>query len=226
MRFRIFIYGMLSAFLFSCQSKENKLVFERKIEDDFKMTFQELGVKIRDTVFIDNDVLNISMIQDSGYFVDHATNQLLRSYFMFKHYDELKEMSAINIYVEYKHLTDRKTYSYARKGIDMIYAKLSDNPLFMSLVPYIAKNADANDIIYMDDLIVEEVPKFVSKERYDFTGTGFWDFVYDYTMDCCNENSMMHKNMDEVHYGSTFPDFPVRPDIFEYIINACEEYCR
>src|SRR5690554_2930162 len=195
MRFRIFIYGMLSAFLFSCQSKENKFEFERKIENDFKMTFQELGVKIRDTVFIDNDVLNISMIQDSGYFVDHATNQLLRSYFMYKYYDELKEMSAISIYVEYKHLTDRKTYSYAREGIDMIYTKLSDNPLFMSLVPYIAKNADANDIIYMDDLIVEVAPKVVPKEEYDYTGSGFWDFVHDYTKNCCNDDSIMHKNM-------------------------------
>lgn len=226
MRFRIFIYGVFSALLFSCQSKENKFELERKIENDFKMTFQELGVKIRDTVFIDNDVLNISMIQDSGYFVDHATNQLLRSYFMYKYYDELKEMSAISIYVEYKHLTDRKTYSYAREGIDMIYTKLSDNPLFMSLVPYIAKNADANDIIYMDDLIVEVAPKVVPKEEYDYTGSGLWDFVYDYTKNCCNDDSIMHKNMDEVYYLSTFPDFPVRPDIFEYIINACEKYCR
>ncbi|WP_339609852.1 hypothetical protein [uncultured Planktosalinus sp.] len=225
MSFKIFVYSLFSIMLFSCQNNENKFELERKIEDDIKKTFQELGVKIRDTVFIDKDVLNVSMTQDSGYFIDDASNHLLRSYYLFKHYDELKKMDSIYISVSFKHLTDRKTFSYGREGVDMIYAKLSDNPLFLSLVPYVARNIDANDLVYMDN-IINEMPEYVSKERYNYTGTGFWDFVYDYTNHCCDSETFMHKNMDEVYHSSKYPDFPVRPDIFEYIINACKGYCR
>lgn len=218
------IYGLL-ALLLSCQSQNDVVHLEKKLQKKFNKTLYDVGLKVRDSVYIKENSLYYNIVKDSGYYVDPVTNRLIRGYLLYKHYEDIKALDSVNIQEEYKDLSSETTYYFPKKGIDKIYEKLSKNPLFISLVPYILRNTDANDIVNMDGTI-NDTPEYVSEEKYNFKGHGFWEFIDEYTLNCCDPKSDMHMNMDEILYASKYPEFPTRPDIFEYVIKESKRYCK
>lgn len=222
---RFISYLTLLFFLFSCKGKENKPSLEKELQEGFQMSFQKIGIKVKDSLYIKNKTLYMHTVQDSGYYVDEMTNKLLSAYILFNHYQETKELDSINIFFEYKGLADKEEFHYSRMGINKIHDKFLENPLFVKLLPYIIKSTNANDIIYIDNTI-SEISNYIPSDKFTFKGDGFWDFIYDYALNCCNPNSDVHMNMDKILYASKFPEFQTRPDIFEYVIETSKHYCK
>ncbi|WP_422106243.1 hypothetical protein [Winogradskyella sp.] len=212
--------------IFSCDAQEKiNTKNSEQIQLKFQKSLNEFGLKVRDTSFIKGNTLYYNVVKDSGYYIDETTGHLIRSYLLVKNYEDLKKLDSVNFYEEFNGLRDKTTHHYPKHGIDKIRKKLSANSLFMDLIPYLLKNTDANDIVNMDSRI-NEIPDFISEKEFTFKGNGFWEFIYDYTLNSCDPKSEVHMNMNEILHASKYPDFPTRPDIFEYIIMESEHFCK
>jgi hypothetical protein len=222
---KVLIFTCSLLFLNSCVSPTNEVSLEKRLQNKFKQSLLDVGVKVQDTAYLKGNTLYYEFVNDSGYYVDKATNRLLKGYLLLVHYNDLKELDSINITEKYRDLTDKTTYYFPKSGIDKIYKKLSKNQLFMDLAPYILRNTNANDIIYYDD-IINDMKKFLPKERYNFEGIDFWEFIDEYTLNACNPKSEMHKNMSETLRVSKLLKLTTNPDIFDYVIKESERYCE
>lgn len=210
--------------LSSCSSeKQDNIKKEKQIKIVTERTFKNLGIGITDSIVIRQNVLNFKVEYVNNYYIMDKTNIFIFSYLIYNLDYLVTNFDTINFYYSFKNLVDGKFLKSDKNKTISVIQEFKTNPLCISLVPYLFKNSNTNEIIGINEMI-KNLRNYLSEDEYPFRGD-FWDFFYSYTLNCCDSSSEYHKIMKEIKHASEYPKHPMRPDIFEKIINEGKTYC-